>query len=111
MLQVRAADRLTAEQALAHPWLCGQSSGSSFGGSFQEVFARSNLGRQTSGTSNTSDMQKILSKSVSNAHPLEHARKLGTDGAESKAVASPATAAVGLTMPQLGATGSQMQAR
>jgi len=114
MLQVRAADRLTAEQALAHPWLCGQSSGSSFGGSFQEVFARSNLGRQTSGTSNTSDMQKILSKSISNAHPLEHARKLGAGEAEAgKAVASPATAAVqvGLTMPQLGATGSQMQAR
>merc|ERR1719424_147928 len=114
MLQVRAADRLTAEQALARPWLCGQSSGSSFGGSFQEVFARSNLGRQTSGTSNTSDMQKILSKSISNAHPLEHARKLGAGEAEAgKAVASPATAAVqvGLTMPQLGATGSQMQAR
>jgi len=110
MLQVRAADRLSAEQALAHPWLCGQSSGSSFGGSFQEFssFGRSASEsvplRQPSGASANSDLQKVLSKSITNAHPLEHANKVNNG----KAVASPATA---LQMPSLGATPSALQMR
>jgi len=36
LLQVRAGDRLSAEQSLSHPWVKGQTSGSSFGGSFQD---------------------------------------------------------------------------
>lgn len=86
LLQVRAADRLTADQCLSHPWLRGQGSGNSFGGSFQELanFNRSSSMtvtpapvRNYSGVSaGNSDLQKVLSKSTSNAHKLEHAHKV-----------------------------------
>jgi calcium/calmodulin-dependent protein kinase I len=92
LLQVRAADRLTAEQCLGHPWLRGN--GGSFSNSFQEIagLTRSNsnsvLGanpfRDVSGTSGNHDLQKVLSKSTSNAHPLEHAHKVDTPGAPAR---------------------------
>merc|ERR1719326_1045956 len=56
LLQVRAADRLTAEQALGHPWLRGQTSGSSFGtigSSFQDLLTGAGSGivpRNSSGS-------------------------------------------------------------
>jgi calcium/calmodulin-dependent protein kinase I len=98
LLQVRASDRLSADQSLNHPWLRGNSSGSSFGGSFQEIanFVRSNS--NTTSTSNSvnpvrvasgADLNKVLSKCTSNAHPLEHARKVD----EAKAAAAPASMA------------------
>jgi len=81
LLQVRAADRLTAEQSLGHPWLRGVS-GSSFGSSFQDLtgFGRPDyvVPHQTSGTS-SQDLTKVLSKSYSNAHPLRHAKKVNDD--------------------------------
>jgi calcium/calmodulin-dependent protein kinase I len=75
LLQVRADDRLTAEQALGHPWLRGQSSGSSFGSSFTEL-ANLTGAREATGT----DLTKVLSKSTTNAHPLEHAHKVNLPG-------------------------------
>jgi len=104
LLQVRASDRLSAEQSLGHPWLRGQSSSSSFGSNYQELtnFNRSNpgnnLGRQPSGASNSSDLQKVLSKCASNAVPLQHAKKVAADASKATAAAPPAAVA---TMPQL----------
>lgn len=94
LLQVRAGDRLSAEQSLSHPWIRGQSSGSSFGGSFQEIanLVRSNSNSTQNSnparqTTSASDLTRVLSKCTSNAHPLEHARKV-----DDAAKAAPSTA-------------------
>lgn len=93
LLQVNAGDRLTADQCLGHPWLRGQASNSSFGNSFQEYanFTRSNSNafRQNSGHSGgNNDLQKVLSKSTSNAHPLEHANKVDTPNGSTQTTSS-----------------------
>lgn len=89
LLQVRAGDRLTADQALSHPWLRNASGSSSFGGSFRDLTGMTGpapLPRQTSNSSlNTvaTDLQRVLSKCTSNAHPLVQAHKVNNEGANS----------------------------
>jgi len=89
LLQVRAGDRLTADQALSHPWLRG-SMGSSFT-SFENTNLMMRVGSQASpnyynayGSYNMA--LRPLSRGVSNVqrnssqaeapHPLEHAHKV-----------------------------------
>jgi len=68
LLQVRAGDRLTAEQALSHPWLRGATTGSSFG-SFENQ-----------------QVTRIDSHTTPNyygaPHALEHAHNVGSKGQE-----------------------------
>jgi calcium/calmodulin-dependent protein kinase I len=111
LLQVRAGDRLTADQALNHPWLRNASGSSSFGGSFRDLtgIAGSNapapvLPRQISNTSVntvTTDLQKVLSKCTSNAHPLVQSHKVNNEKAESNGSASTTTSAMNLKVGPL----------
>jgi serine/threonine protein kinase len=64
LLQVRAGDRLTAEQALSHPWLRSATTGSSFGSFENQQVAR------------------IDSHSHYTPHALEHAHNVGSKGQE-----------------------------
>lgn len=99
LLQVRAGDRLTADQALSHPWLRSSSgSGSSFGGSFRELAGMTGptpapvqLPRQTSNSSLntvTTDLQKVLSKCTSNAHPLVQSHKVNNENGSTSTTTS-----------------------
>lgn len=85
LLQVRAGDRLTADQALSHPWLRGAGGGASFS-SFD---SGSQIGRTSSQGNNPnyyanwygrpSGPSQDVQRSVSNPHgphPLEHAHKV-----------------------------------
>mmetsp|Transcript_56273 Transcript_56273/g.142371 ORF Transcript_56273/g.142371 Transcript_56273/m.142371 type:complete len:249 (+) Transcript_56273:3-749(+) len=90
LLQVRAGDRLTAEQAVSHPWLRGTNGGTSFssfdnqnaiprGGSHSNnpnYFAYG-YGRPggAAGSVNPMDMQRMPSQ-ANQPHPLEHAHKV-----------------------------------
>jgi len=70
LLQVRAGDRLTAEQALSHPWLRGATTtGSSFGSFENQQVARidSHSSRNQYGA----------------PHALEHAHNVGSKGGQS----------------------------
>lgn len=68
LLQVRAGDRLTAEQGLSHPWLRGASTGSSFGGSFDQQNNMTRIGSHAN------------QSHCGAAHPLEHAHNVGSTG-------------------------------
>jgi len=91
LLQVRAGDRLTADQALSHPWLRGTTAGSSFG-SFES--AAGGAGMQ-SGSSQTAHPNYYNGSGHGQApqgggsadfrpadtpHPLEHAHKVRSKG-------------------------------
>merc|ERR1719215_2474571 len=74
LLQVRAGDRLTADQALSHPWLRGTTAGSSFG-SFESAAGGSGHGPgQHHGGS--ADFRPA----DNTPHPLEHAHKVRSKG-------------------------------
>jgi serine/threonine protein kinase len=104
LLQVKAAERLTADQALNHQWLRGQSSG----GSFRDLATlgvprpsgNASSGRQPAGASSSSDLQKVLSKSYTNAHPLEHAHKVN-NGQQTPAATSTTLAVSNLPKAQV----------
>lgn len=66
LMQVRAGDRLTAEQALSHPWLRGASGTSSFS-SFES--SRSQVGRSQSHSSEPPAYQQ---QQYHAPYPLEH---------------------------------------
>jgi len=93
LLQVRAGDRLTADQALSHPWLRGTGGGASFS-SFdnQSQIGRCGSNNQSQNASyyqhwygrqpqqggmpqNAMDMQRAPSQ-PNTPHPLEHAHKV-----------------------------------
>jgi len=90
LLQVRAGDRLTADQALSHPWLRGTTAGSSFGSFESPVGMMQRAGSQTNPNyySNAAgphggyaDMRRTPSQSTVDApHPLEHAHKVRSKG-------------------------------
>eukprot|EP00927_Polykrikos_kofoidii_P036796 TRINITY_DN31040_c0_g1_i1.p1 TRINITY_DN31040_c0_g1~~TRINITY_DN31040_c0_g1_i1.p1 ORF type:complete len:407 (+),score=48.54 TRINITY_DN31040_c0_g1_i1:159-1379(+) len=71
LLQVRAGDRLTSEQALNHPWLRG-TTGSSFN-SFDHTSQMS--GNQGNPNYYSAEMLRIQSQ-VAVPNPLEHAHKV-----------------------------------
>jgi len=91
LLQVRAGDRLTADQALSHPWLRG-TGGSSFGSFEDGVLSRRSGGAlahpnyynthqpsmQSSGSlsRNVSDSSTHGGRAGAAPHPLEHAHKV-----------------------------------
>jgi serine/threonine protein kinase len=87
-LQVRAGDRLTGEQALAHPWLRGGNPGSSFS-SFETP---SQLGRSGSHVNpgplgsahllNPGMRGPEMESQPRMLHPLEHAHKVNSKGQE-----------------------------
>jgi serine/threonine protein kinase len=121
LLQVRAGDRLTADQALKHPWLRSASGSSSFGGSFRELAGMTGsvsaptVPRQQSNSSLntvTTDLQKVLSKCTSNAHPLVQSHKVNNETkAESHGSATTTNSAMmvgplGFGTPAFGATPS-----
>jgi serine/threonine protein kinase len=72
LLQVRAGDRLTAEQGVSHPWLRGVSAGSSFGSFENQQVAR------------------IDSRSTPNYHALEHAHNVGGSKGQEQRPGTPA---------------------
>jgi len=75
-LQVRAGDRLTAEQSLHHPWLRGAGGGSE--ASFSSVDSHTDLGF---GRPANYDQQAFATGGAyHNAHPLEHAHKIKNQG-------------------------------
>mmetsp|Transcript_45123 Transcript_45123/g.98599 ORF Transcript_45123/g.98599 Transcript_45123/m.98599 type:complete len:390 (-) Transcript_45123:108-1277(-) len=88
LLQVRAGDRLTGEQALAHPWLRGGNPGSSFS-SFETP---SQLGRSGSHVNpgplgsahllNPGMRGPEMESQPKMLHPLEHAHKVNSKGQE-----------------------------
>mmetsp|Transcript_53427 Transcript_53427/g.114882 ORF Transcript_53427/g.114882 Transcript_53427/m.114882 type:complete len:413 (+) Transcript_53427:81-1319(+) len=99
LLQVRAGDRLTADQALSHPWLRGKGTGSSFS-SFDNPSPSMRSGSHASANPNYysayggppqhqspgrpqsrghQDFQREATQPHM-PHPLEHARKVGTKG-------------------------------
>mmetsp|Transcript_17118 Transcript_17118/g.44039 ORF Transcript_17118/g.44039 Transcript_17118/m.44039 type:complete len:406 (-) Transcript_17118:141-1358(-) len=92
LLQVRAGDRLTSEQALAHPWLRGTNTGSSFN-SFENPNPMLRTGSHVNpgmgqmaalypGVSRgQSDMERAMSQPKV-IHPLEHAHKVNSKGQE-----------------------------
>jgi len=76
MLQVRAGDRLTADQALSHPWLRGTSSGASFA-SFENQNPRGV--NNASNASNPNYYNAYGGREAGQPtapHPLEHAHKV-----------------------------------
>merc|ERR1712137_932341 len=78
LLQVRAGDRLTAEQALSHPWLRGATTGSSFG-SFEGPNGMARTGSHASqqhGANQSSWGPLSKAPSELTPHPLEHAHKV-----------------------------------
>jgi len=88
LLQVRAGDRLSAEQALNHPWLRGSSSGTSM--SFRNSFSDpSNV--PTAGNANyyASQPQAGAGQAPGHSHPLEHAHKVGGGGGAPPAQGAP----------------------
>merc|ERR1712048_672917 len=84
LLQVRAGDRLTADQALSHPWLRGSASGASFN-SFEQFNSMARAGSHSSHHPSNSQGASWgpLSRGPSDngrgpnpantPHPLEHA--------------------------------------
>eukprot|EP00419_Tripos_fusus_P053609 CAMPEP_0172814160 /NCGR_PEP_ID=MMETSP1075-20121228/11089_1 /TAXON_ID=2916 /ORGANISM="Ceratium fusus, Strain PA161109" /LENGTH=397 /DNA_ID=CAMNT_0013653945 /DNA_START=68 /DNA_END=1261 /DNA_ORIENTATION=+ len=94
LLQVRAGDRLTADQALSHPWLRGTTAGSSFGsfespvGMMQRAGSQPNpnyynnaAGHHGGNHGGLTDMRRTPSQSTMDApHPLEHAHKVRSKG-------------------------------
>merc|ERR1712066_891779 len=70
LLQVRPGDRLTAEQALNHPWLRGT-------GSPMTSFAISSFSGGSSECRNSNNPNYYSSHS---SHPLEHAHRVGNPG-------------------------------
>jgi len=91
LLQVRAGDRLTADQGLSHPWLRGTNSGSSFN-SFENPnpmmrtgsHANPNYYTNYAGgpqqlSRGTSELQRVPSQ-PNVPHPLEHAHKVKSKG-------------------------------
>lgn len=92
LLQVRAGDRLTADQGLSHPWLRGTNSGTSFN-SFDNQSQMMRAGSHASnsyynaygagyGTSRGSaELQRVSSQ----PNPLEHAHKVSSKGHEQMA--------------------------
>lgn len=92
LLQVRAGDRLTAEQALTHPWLRGASSGggSSFG-SFDWPGSTAAVQRdQSYGSSGAySTPLQPQSRGTASPHPLEHAHHVGSRGQSVQKTAVP----------------------
>jgi len=78
MLQVRAGDRLTADQALQHPWLRGTSSGASFT-SFENQNSRG-VPQNASHASNPNYYNGGYGPGAGSQpgmpHPLEHAHKV-----------------------------------
>jgi len=90
LLQVRAGDRLTADQALSHPWLRGTTAGSSFGSFESPVGMMQRTGSQTNPNyyngapaphGGLTDMRRTPSQSTVDApHPLEHAHKVRSKG-------------------------------
>lgn len=89
LLQVRAGDRLTADQALSHPWLRGTNTGTSFN-SFESQNPMMRAGSHATQTYynayggytaagmrplTTGDLQRVPSGGT--PHPLEHARRAG----------------------------------
>jgi len=101
LLQVRAGDRLTADQALSHPWLRGTGGGASFS-SFdnQSQMGRCGSNNQTQNPNyyqhwygrqgqpggvppNGMDMQRAPSQPNA-PHPLEHAHKVKQEPPQSQ---------------------------
>eukprot|EP00928_Gymnodinium_smaydae_P065997 TRINITY_DN49057_c0_g1_i1.p1 TRINITY_DN49057_c0_g1~~TRINITY_DN49057_c0_g1_i1.p1 ORF type:complete len:399 (+),score=69.85 TRINITY_DN49057_c0_g1_i1:78-1274(+) len=74
LLQVRAGDRLTAEQAMTHPWLRGASTGSSF-----SSFENQHGGMVRAGSHAASPNYY---STPSSANPLEHAHNVNSKGPE-----------------------------
>merc|ERR1719221_1096721 len=72
LLQVRAGDRLTADQALCHPWLRGANE--SFGCLGDSSVLR---GRSAGGSFERQHPQRMLSMALT-PHPLEHAHKVNS---------------------------------
>lgn len=93
LLQVRAGDRLTADQGLSHPWLRGSSSGSSFN-SFDNQSSMMKAGSHASSSyynpyggysSGSRQGASELPRQVSHngpPNPLEHAHKVNSKGVE-----------------------------
>lgn len=93
LLQVRAGDRLTADQALGHPWLrgTGQTSFHSFdnqsmqGGSHINPNYYSSGGNLSRGSSEVAPGSMIRAPSAHQPHPLEHAHKVNSKGGQQQA--------------------------
>merc|ERR1719330_1268374 len=77
LLQVRAGDRLTADQALCHPWLRGANGDSSFSclGDQSGLRSRSNQASSFEKQQYINNPQHMLSMALT-PHPLEHAHKV-----------------------------------
>jgi len=94
LLQVRAGDRLTADQGLSHPWLRGTNAGSSFN-SFETPNPMARSGSHANNPNYYSAYAggpQQLSRGLSDLqrdpsqphvpHPLEHAHKVKSKGQE-----------------------------
>mmetsp|Transcript_86188 Transcript_86188/g.192728 ORF Transcript_86188/g.192728 Transcript_86188/m.192728 type:complete len:414 (+) Transcript_86188:81-1322(+) len=98
LLQVRAGDRLTADQALSHPWLRGKGTGSSFSSFDNQNSSMRRSGSHVSANPNyyssyggpapqhgsraPVDFQREASQQMHTPHPLEHAKRVGTKGSD-----------------------------
>eukprot|EP00401_Gymnodinium_catenatum_P053506 CAMPEP_0117557600 /NCGR_PEP_ID=MMETSP0784-20121206/52409_1 /TAXON_ID=39447 /ORGANISM="" /LENGTH=403 /DNA_ID=CAMNT_0005354913 /DNA_START=36 /DNA_END=1247 /DNA_ORIENTATION=- len=90
LLQVRAGDRLTADQALYHPWLRGATGAASFNSFENPVLAHPNYYNNGQGQAPPS-MSRAHSdmNRASHSHPLEHARKVNGQGQQSQHPSQP----------------------
>mmetsp|Transcript_17562 Transcript_17562/g.41230 ORF Transcript_17562/g.41230 Transcript_17562/m.41230 type:complete len:390 (-) Transcript_17562:97-1266(-) len=81
LLQVRAGDRLTADQALSHPWLRGTNAGASFG-SFESPNGMARASSQANPNyysgAEVADGRRVPGQA--SPHPLEHAHKVSSKG-------------------------------
>eukprot|EP00450_Noctiluca_scintillans_P000779 CAMPEP_0194488704 /NCGR_PEP_ID=MMETSP0253-20130528/8529_1 /TAXON_ID=2966 /ORGANISM="Noctiluca scintillans" /LENGTH=380 /DNA_ID=CAMNT_0039329097 /DNA_START=58 /DNA_END=1200 /DNA_ORIENTATION=+ len=94
LLQVRAGDRLTAEQSLNHPWLRGAtgSPANSFNSNYSDAGGRPGTNQ--------------YGQHGGHAHPLEHARKVNSGGGPA-AQQPPQPQQGGYMQPPSGNTGPQ----
>lgn len=111
LLQVRPGDRLTAEQALNHPWLRGVNSPMN---SFTSDYSSAAYGKQGANYYQSGSTGNLAATDSRSAFPLEHAHKVGGNPAvASGAPTQPAHATTsgppGAAQAVYGAPGAQVQ--
>lgn len=83
LLQVRAGDRLTADQALSHPWLRSSSSASFSSFDQSNPVSRTNSHLNNYNAQYGDNLQRGSSQPHM-PHPLEHAHKVGSKGQQNQ---------------------------